>query len=236
MRVIATLIAEGCRRFVADYFPERQLFLRSRGEVDFVVLSPRMQVISAACLGGFLGWLVFASTSMVIKDNVIAAKDKRLAEMEAAYRSVNNEMSRLERHFATATQEIEDKHVNLASMIDRKLSIENRLAGVSNRLESDAVAVDLAQAGTTGAVPPNPIDPHRTGHARAPRARDALAQTTPPPHLSDVPEPRRAAARRRASAAQLGAPSQKPSPVTAGGVTWRHRPGFCRPAPIRRPI
>src|SRR5262249_42368058 len=68
-----------------ETFPERQIYIRSDGRVQFFTFGPSLQATLAGLILIFLGWVAFATVNVVFKDRIIAAKDHRYQQMQAAY-------------------------------------------------------------------------------------------------------------------------------------------------------
>ena len=75
------------RRFVRTYFPERQVFFRSNGEVRFVKLSPRVQIAATVAALAGAGWLAVVSVDFLMEDQVLAAREQKIRDMAVAYDS-----------------------------------------------------------------------------------------------------------------------------------------------------
>jgi murein DD-endopeptidase MepM/ murein hydrolase activator NlpD len=78
--VAARLVA-----FFRKNFPERQIYIRSAGEVQFFTFGTTLQASLAALAMIFLGWAAFATVFVVFKDRSIAAMDYRYDETRLAY-------------------------------------------------------------------------------------------------------------------------------------------------------
>lgn len=66
-------------------FPERQIYIRSEGRVQFFAFSSNLQATCTGLCLIFLGWVAFASVNVVFKDRIIEAKDHRYHQMQGAY-------------------------------------------------------------------------------------------------------------------------------------------------------
>jgi len=66
-------------------FPERQIYIRSDGRVQFFTFGASLQATLAGLTLIFLGWVAFATVNVIFKDRIIAAKDHRYQQMQAAY-------------------------------------------------------------------------------------------------------------------------------------------------------
>jgi len=63
---------------VTHAFRERQIYVRSRGEVQFVTIKPYMLVIGLFVVLTSFFWLAFASINVTFKDELIAVKERNL--------------------------------------------------------------------------------------------------------------------------------------------------------------
>ena len=66
-------------------FRERQIYLRSEREVQFITLRPWVQVTSLACVMAGLFWLAFATVNVTFKDQLLALKERRLYQARLDY-------------------------------------------------------------------------------------------------------------------------------------------------------
>ncbi|MDP7603486.1 MAG: DUF5930 domain-containing protein, partial [Alphaproteobacteria bacterium] len=71
-------------------FPERQFYYRSRGIVRYLSLGKRTQVLLTILFLAVAGWTGFATVYLVFKDQIIAAKNTRINEMELAYEQLSD--------------------------------------------------------------------------------------------------------------------------------------------------
>lgn len=83
------------RRF-RKLFPERQIFLRSRGEVRFLRLSPAFQAAAASVLLAVAGWLVVLSFNFLTGDIRLASKERELAHVSGELGTLLTELERLQ--------------------------------------------------------------------------------------------------------------------------------------------
>jgi len=72
-------------RRISVSFPERQIYIRSDGRVQFFTFSSHMQAICAGVSLAFLGWVSFTSVNVIFKDRILAAKQRHFEEMQASY-------------------------------------------------------------------------------------------------------------------------------------------------------
>ena len=65
--------ADYIRHFLHRAYVERQVYIRSHGQVQFISFSPLTQAVFAAIAFAFLSWVAFASVNVVFKEQIIAA-------------------------------------------------------------------------------------------------------------------------------------------------------------------
>ena len=66
-------------------FPERQIYVRSDGRVQFFTFGAPLQATIAGLCLILLSWFAFASVNVIFKDRIVAAKDHRFQQMQANY-------------------------------------------------------------------------------------------------------------------------------------------------------
>ncbi|MEQ8745191.1 peptidoglycan DD-metalloendopeptidase family protein [Pyruvatibacter sp.] len=127
-------VVRGFRRV----FTERQFYLRSHGQVQFMALSGWTQGVLALAAVFFLGWVGFTSVNVVFQDQIIAAKDRkfvrmqsayeqRIAEMQTAYDEVSTEMVLAQSRFLATTSDLEAKHGLLADLLTHSRDVRSQL-------------------------------------------------------------------------------------------------------------
>src|SRR5580693_8979474 len=101
-------------------FPERQIYIRSDGRVQFFTCGATLQATCAGLSLIFLGWVAFASVNVIFKDRIIAAKDhryqqmqgnyeNRIADLQLSYDELNNGLISAEDRFKATADEVEAK-------------------------------------------------------------------------------------------------------------------------------
>jgi murein DD-endopeptidase MepM/ murein hydrolase activator NlpD len=160
--------------FVYGTFPERQVYIRSDGRVQFFTFSPMMQAVLAGISLIFLTWVAFTSVNTIFKDRIIAAKEQnfqqmqtsyetRIANLQLSYDELNGAVVATEDHFRTVVDDIESRHRMLADLIRSKENLREELgldaapslvpADTSVGDEIDITAIPEFLRGGTLAVP-----------------------------------------------------------------------------------
>ena len=82
---MAETLIERAWTWLPATFPERQIYIRSHGRVQFFTFGSTLQATCAGLTLIFLGWVAFASVNVIFKDRIIAAKNHRYQEMQSGY-------------------------------------------------------------------------------------------------------------------------------------------------------
>ena len=127
---------------VAFAFRERQIYLRSEGEVQFITLKPSAQVVGLASLLVGLFWLAFSSINIAFKDQLLALRERgmydarleyedRIAGMRAEIDKLND---RLMIDQGEYLGKIDDVRLDYEKLVDRhKKLVEFFRQGPTNR-------------------------------------------------------------------------------------------------------
>src|SRR5256885_7364487 len=111
-------------------FPERQVYIRSDGRVQFFTFGPGLQATMAGLSLLFLGWVSFTSVNVLFKDRIIEAKNYRYQQMQANYESrigdlqlsydqLNEALVSAQDHFKSTADQLERKQQALAQLFGR---------------------------------------------------------------------------------------------------------------------
>jgi murein DD-endopeptidase MepM/ murein hydrolase activator NlpD len=126
-----------------ETFPERQVYIRSDGRVQFFTFGPTLQATMAGLSLIFLGWVAFATVNVIFKDRIIAAKDHRYQQMQSAYENrvadlqlsydeVNGALVSAEDRFRSAADELQSKQNTIMNFLDRKQQVDATLLSVGS--------------------------------------------------------------------------------------------------------
>jgi murein DD-endopeptidase MepM/ murein hydrolase activator NlpD len=122
-------------------FPERQVYIRSDGRVQFFTFGPTLQATLAGLALIFLGWVAFASVNVIFKDRIIAAKDhryqqmqstyeNRVADLQLSYDELNGALVSAEDKFKSVADELQAKQQTVARLLTQKDVVDSTLAGI----------------------------------------------------------------------------------------------------------
>lgn len=154
-------------------FPERQIYIRSDGRVQFFTFGPSLQATLAGLTLIFLGWVAFATVNVVFKDRIIAAKDHRYQQMQAAY---ENRVADLQMSYDELNGALVSAQDRFKSTADALQAKQNAIAGFLNR--ANQVETQLGAHGLAGAAPAPVQQPQPAVSAPAP-VSDAMDVEAP---------------------------------------------------------
>jgi len=137
LRVHKAHIRQEAVRLFRRAFPERQIFLRSHGEVRFIKFSPRQQAAGAVAVLLLLGWVGAASFTYLTRDSRLAAKQRQLEYVGEELHSLVGELERLKRDAMMRTERLEQRQQLLESLVD---SPPPSMAGTGNEAATNAAA------------------------------------------------------------------------------------------------
>ena len=163
-------------------FPERQIYIRSDGRVQFFTFGPSLQATLAGLALIFLGWVAFATVNVVFKDRIIAAKDHRFQQMQSAYENrladlqisyddLNGALVGAEDKFKATADALTAKQNAISGFISRKAQVEASVGAHGPEIPASAsvyqagpadtgVAADSDDAADSSlAVMPGPVAP-----------------------------------------------------------------------------
>lgn len=135
--MIQTLL-ERARTWVHAHFPERQIYIRSDGRVQFFTFNATLQATMAGLSLLFLGWVAFASVNVIFKDRIIVAKDHRYRQMQAnyegriadlqlSYDELNGNLVAAQDKFRSIADQLQHKQEAIAGLLGRRESLGNLL-------------------------------------------------------------------------------------------------------------
>jgi murein DD-endopeptidase MepM/ murein hydrolase activator NlpD len=166
---MAGSLVERVWAWLHETFPERQIYIRSDGRVQFFTFGPTLQATLAGLSLIFLGWVAFATVNVIFKDRIIAAKDHRYQQMQSAYENrvadlqlsydeLNGALVSAEDRFKSKADELQLKQNTIMKFLDRRRQVDQTLAGLANtgiRQGTDTGADDGAPSDFIESTPPS---------------------------------------------------------------------------------
>jgi murein DD-endopeptidase MepM/ murein hydrolase activator NlpD len=108
---------------IGNLFPDRQLVIRARGQVSYVVLSTPLQIAAIMLAVVSIGWATYATVYYSTFDWVLREKNQQIAEARIAYRNVMDEVGNYNARLMAITQNLERSQLDLLSRLDMDGSI-----------------------------------------------------------------------------------------------------------------
>jgi murein DD-endopeptidase MepM/ murein hydrolase activator NlpD len=132
---MAESLLERAWAWLHETFPERQIYIRSDGRVQFFTFSPVFQATLAGLGLIFLGWVAFATVNVIFKDRIIAAKDHRfqqtvqnyeirVADLQTSYEESNGALVTAEDRFKEVADELQAKQNIIWNVLSRKREVD----------------------------------------------------------------------------------------------------------------
>jgi len=130
-------------------FPERQIYIRSDGRVQFFTFGPSLQATLAGLTLIFLGWVAFATVNVVFKDRIIAAKDHRYQQMQTAY---ENRVAGLQISYDELNAALVSAQDRFKATADALQTKQNAIAGFLNRASQVQASVGQTSSSTIASI------------------------------------------------------------------------------------
>lgn len=117
-------------------FPDRELIVRANGQVAYIQLSHRRQMLWIGLGLIVTAWLTYSSVSYVIFDRRLAAKNIEIAQAVTAYNDLQHNLTDAERKYVGVRRDLDDKNVSLQKTLDQNVSLRRNLDAASIMLDS----------------------------------------------------------------------------------------------------
>ncbi len=186
----------------------------------YVALSTRAQVLMAAGVVAFAGWIGYASVNVFYRDTLLDTRDRRIAELSLAYDRLSADYEKSQENFVVASRDLEERYRRLYDMAMKQRS--PALPGQS--------PTDTADAGRTGAkakAAPDQAAPKAAAEATkpdsgrlasaAPVRSETMARSEDPASIEDLE------GMLRESKARPPVPAVKPRDIETRILTVRGR-------------
>src|SRR6185437_8329361 len=173
---MAGTLVERVWAWLHETFPERQIYIRSDGRVQFFTFGPTLQATLAGLSLIFLGWVAFATVNVIFKDRIISAKDRRYQQMQSAYENrvadlqlsydeLNGALVSAEDRFTSTANELQTKQNTIMHFLDRRRQVDSTIAALTNtgvRAGAAAAPADTGDASELSVLPQPPAPQPRT--------------------------------------------------------------------------
>jgi len=130
---------------IARRLPERQILIRARGRVGYVVLSRRLQLAGMLGVVALGGWVVFATVGYVSRGTEIQKRDVEIGAARLALRDARDEMARGRATLDAVVRRMERNHGRLLALLNEGAAGDS-IAGPDRAADPGAAADLLAGA------------------------------------------------------------------------------------------
>ena len=143
-------ILNECRLRLLQVFPERQLYLRSGGEVHYHVFSTRFQVAATGVLIAVTVWCMITMFNLLWGHNPLRAPAKEASLVEAKYKRLLEDsraketnarlmLSQQREEFDSTTRQFEEKHAAISMFLETQPADKRLVAEASSSLGGSRV-------------------------------------------------------------------------------------------------
>jgi murein DD-endopeptidase MepM/ murein hydrolase activator NlpD len=140
----------GVRRVLARMFRERELLIRSDGEVKFVRLGPRLQMAAAGVLVGGAIWAATAVPVTVVQGVTISTNESQIFEAKLAYADLLDEVTEYQNTVDAVTAGLQDSRRRLEVQVGEASEIERQLAEAGDKMAAPRAAVGQSRVALQG--------------------------------------------------------------------------------------
>ncbi len=182
------------RERLSRFFPERQIYHRSNGHVQFVVLTPRFQIAGVVLGFACLSWIAYASVMTAFKDEIVASKEEKLRQVQSRYEAeiarmrldyddLSTKLALAEERFGTSVAAIEKRQGDLQTAMLEQSETGEALDEVMQR----AATVRALGLGPDATAISSEEDPEASGGEEEHDHGDAADTLAPAPKAEATP-------------------------------------------------
>lgn len=128
-------IAPASKR-VWEWFPDREIMLRTDGRVWFNRVSGRLQMAVVGIMFVLGGWAAYASFSFFLHDQIVDAKNSEILNQRLVYRSLLAEVSAYQQKFSSLTQELEENYGLMLNLVEKNATLQQNLRSTKTQLDT----------------------------------------------------------------------------------------------------
>lgn len=140
----------GVRRVLARIFRERELLVRSDGEVKFIRLGPRLQMAAAGVLVGGAVWGATAVPVTVIQGVTISTNESQIFEAKLAYADLVDEVTEYQNTVDAVTAALRESRHRLGVQLGEAAEMERELAEAGDAMARPRAAVGQSRTALQG--------------------------------------------------------------------------------------
>lgn len=135
----------GIRRVLARIFREREVIIRTDGEVQFLRIGPRLQMATAGVLLASAIWAATAVPVTVTQGRTISVNNEQILEAKLAYEDLLAEITAYQQNVDELTATLRDSRTTLQGHIAEVEATEQSLAKQGERAAGARAAVAMSR-------------------------------------------------------------------------------------------
>jgi len=135
----------GIRRVLMRIFRERELLIRSDGEVQFLRIGPRFQMAAAGVLIGGTIWAATALPVAIMQSLTISTNESQIFETKLAYEDLLDEIIEYQNTVDRVTSELRSSKAQLESQVTLAGEFERQLAEAGDAQAGPRAAVEQSR-------------------------------------------------------------------------------------------
>lgn len=124
------------RRVWRSVAAERQILLRSHGEVRHIRISRISHVVGCVVAAACITWVSYSSYAYFGLQDAVREREAEIARSEDAYRKLTREVAESRRHFLSIAGALERNHTQLVSLMGQNNSLRGDVELLRGKLEN----------------------------------------------------------------------------------------------------
>lgn len=117
-------------------FPDREIIVRANGQVSYLQVSHRRQIMGVGFAMALGAWALYASISYVVFDRRLADKNAEIEQAVTAYRTLKHSLTDAETKFVEIARNLEERNGQLQSVQDQNQALRRNLSAIETVLDS----------------------------------------------------------------------------------------------------
>jgi murein DD-endopeptidase MepM/ murein hydrolase activator NlpD len=127
-------LEEEVKAWFERYYPRFEILFRSDGKINHIKISKETQLSMIVGILVSVGWLVFASFSFLLNNEVVVAKDKEIITARMAYRGLLSEVNDYQTKFSHLTTELSKNHGLMLNLVEKNAALQQNVKSAVNKL------------------------------------------------------------------------------------------------------
>lgn len=117
-------------------FPNREIIVRANGQVAYLQISHRRQLMAVGLVMAVAAWALYASVSYVVFDRRLADKNAEIEQATTAYRTLKYSLTDAETKFIEIARSLESGSAELQAMREQNGALKRNLSAIETVLDS----------------------------------------------------------------------------------------------------